>query len=129
MEHPLAVEFVRWIVLLPLLGAAVNFLAGAALQRELGKRAISIVGCGVVIASFAIALMGLVRILALPHESRFMLDRLWTWFNVGGMNLDIAFWLDPLSMLMVLIITGVGGLIHIYSTGYMHDDEIGKAHV
>ena len=38
------------------------------------------------------------------------------------MNLDIAFWLDPLSMMMALIITGVGGLIHIYSTGYMHED-------
>ena len=55
MEHPLAVDFVRWIVLLPLLGAAVNFLAGARLQRELGKRAISIVGCGTVAAAFALA--------------------------------------------------------------------------
>ena len=52
MEHPLAVVFVRWIVLLPLLGAAVNFLAGAHLQRELGKRAISFVGCGTVVAAF-----------------------------------------------------------------------------
>ena len=52
-----------------------------------------------------------------------MLDRMWPWFNVGGINIDIAFWLDPLSMIMTLIITGVGGLIHIYSTGYMHDDE------
>ena len=52
-----------------------------------------------------------------------MLDDLWKWFDVGGLNLDIAFWLDPLSMIMVLIITGVGGLIHIYSTGYMHDDD------
>ena len=52
-----------------------------------------------------------------------MLDDLWKWFNVGGLNLDIAFWLDPLSMIMTLIITGVGGLIHIYSTGYMHDDD------
>ena len=42
----------------------------------------------------------------------------------AGCNLDIAFWLDPLSMIMVLIITGVGGLIHIYSTGYMHEDDV-----
>ena len=52
-----------------------------------------------------------------------MLDDLWPWINIGGINLDIAFWLDPLSMIMTLIITGVGGLIHIYSTGYMHDDD------
>ena len=61
--------------------------------------------------------------LKLPPENRFMLDDLWKWFDVGGLNLDIAFWLDPLSMIMTLIITGVGGLIHIYSTGYMHDDD------
>ncbi len=123
MDYPIRVSFVRWIILLPAIGAAINFLLGPWLQKTFGKRVISIVGCGVVIIAFMIALMGFVRILALPHESRFMLDRLWTWFNVGGMNLDIAFWLDPLSMVMVLIVTGVGGLIHIYSIGYMREDE------
>src|SRR5580700_4762923 len=122
MEHPLAVDFVRWIVLLPLLGAAVNFLGGAVLQRELGKRAISILGCGTVAAAFAIAVYAWATILTRAPADRFMLDHLWRWIYVGGLNLDIALWLDPLSMLMVLIITGVGGLIHIYSTGYMHDD-------
>src|SRR6202045_3657054 len=123
MEHPLAVDFLRWIVLLPLLGAAINFLAGARLQREVGKRAISIVGCGAVAAAFALAFYAWAAMLAVAPAHRFMLDHLWRWIYVGGLNLDIAFWLDPLSMLMVLIITGVGGLIHIYSTGYMHDDE------
>jgi NADH-quinone oxidoreductase subunit L len=60
--------------------------------------------------------------LGLAPEHRFLLDDLWRWFDVGGLNLDIAFWLDPLAIVMVLIITGVGGLIHIYSTGYMHDE-------
>src|SRR6516162_2892237 len=123
MEHPLAVDFVRWIVLLPLLGAAVNFLAGARIQRELGERAISAVGCGAVVAAFAIAVCAWVRMLAAAPADRFMLDDLWRWIHVGPLNLDIALWLDPLSMMMVLIVTGVGGLIHIYSTGYMHEDE------
>src|ERR1700757_1240625 len=141
MEHPLAVDFVRWIVLLPLLGAAVNFLGGAVLQRELGKRAISILGCGTVAAAFAIAVYAWATMLTRgpaasalagacgarvrrgPPADRFMLDHLWRWIHVGPLRLDIAFWLDPLSMLMVLIITGVGGLIHIYSIGYMHEDE------
>ncbi len=122
MEHPLAVDFVRWIVLLPLLGAAVNALAGAYLQRELGKRAISLIGCGTVIAAFAVALYAWAMMLAKEPADRFMLDHLWHWLDVGGLSLDIALWLDPLSMLMVLIVTGVGGLIHIYSTGYMRDD-------
>src|ERR1700678_4553736 len=123
MDHPIRVTFIRLIVLLPLLGAAINFLAGAWLQKTFGKRAISIVGCGVVLAAFGVAVTAFLAILKLPPENRFMLDDLWKWFDVGGLNLDIAFWLDPLSMMMVLIITGVGGLIHIYSTGYMHDDD------
>ena len=88
-----------------------------------GKRVIGLIGCGVVIMAFILAARTFFVMLKLAPENRFMLDDLWKWFNVGGLNLDIAFWLDPLSMMMTLIITGVGGLIHIYSTGYMHDDD------
>src|SRR6202158_5543968 len=123
MDSPLSVNFIRLIVLLPLLGAAINFLLGAKLQRRYGKRSISVVGCGVVILAFAVAVRAFALMLALAPDHRFFIDHLWRWFDVGGLNLDIAFWLDPLSMVMVLIVTGVGGLIHIYSTGYMHDDE------
>src|SRR5215469_3402423 len=123
MLYWLNVSFVHWIVLLPLIGAAINFLLGSWIQRSFGKRAIGVVGCGVVLAAFLIAVSGFFRMIALEPEHRFMLDRLWTWMNIGGMKLDIAFWLDPLSMVMTLIVTGVGGVIHIYSTGYMHDEE------
>ena len=123
MDHPIPVTFIRLIVLLPLAGATINFIAGAWLQKTFGKRAISLVGCGVVIAAFILAARGFVAMLALAPENRFMLDDLWKWFDVGGLNLDIAFWLDPLSMVMTLIVTGVGGLIHVYSIGYMHDDD------
>jgi NADH-quinone oxidoreductase subunit L len=123
MDHPLQVTFIRLIVALPLMGAAINFLLGARLQKMFGKRAISLIGCGVVILAFILAAQAFFVMLSRAPENRFMLDDLWKWFDVGGLNLDIAFWLDPLSMMMVLIITGVGGLIHIYSTGYMHDDD------
>jgi NADH-quinone oxidoreductase subunit L len=123
MDHPLPVTFIRLIVVLPLIGAAINFLLGARLQKMFGKRVIGLIGCGVVIMAFILAARTFFVMLTLPPENRFMLDDLWKWFNVGGLNLDIAFWLDPLSMIMTLIITGVGGLIHIYSTGYMHDDD------
>src|SRR5262249_30096608 len=122
MDHPVSITIVRYIVLLPLLGAAINFLAGPWLQKTFGKRAISLVGCGVVAIAFALAVRAYLSMLAMPADDRFILDRLWTWFNIGGLNLDIAFWLDPLSMVMTLIVTGVGGVIHIYSTGYMHDE-------
>ena len=123
MENPLPVSFIHWIILLPLIGAAVNFLLGSWIQRSLGKRVIGLIGCGVVLGAFAIALAGFVKMIGLEPEHRFMLDDLWVWMNIGGMKLDVAFWLDPLSMVMTLIITGVGGVIHIYSTGYMHDDD------
>src|ERR1700676_2337323 len=123
MDHPIPVTFIRLIILLPLIGATINFLAGAWLQKTFGKRAISLVGCGVVILAFLLAARAFFGMIGLPPENRFMLDDLWKWFDVGGLNLDIAFWLDPLSIIMTLIITGIGGLIHIYSTGYMHDDD------
>jgi NADH-quinone oxidoreductase subunit L len=123
MDHPIKADFIRWIVLLPLIGATINFLLGATLQQKFGKRAVSLVGCGVVLAAFAIAVGAFATMLAWAPENRFMLDDLWRWFDIGGLRLDVALWLDPLSMVMVLIITGVGGLIHIYSTGYMHEDR------
>jgi NADH-quinone oxidoreductase subunit L len=123
MDHPIPVTFIRLIVALPLIGAVINFLAGAWLQKTFGKRAVSLVGCGVVIAAFVLAARAFHAMINLPPDNRFMLDDLWKWFDVGGLNLYIAFWLDPLSMIMALIITGVGGLIHIYSTGYMHEDD------
>jgi NADH-quinone oxidoreductase subunit L len=122
MDRPLTVDFIRWIVLVPLVGAIINFAAGATLQKRLGRWPISVLGCGSVLLAFAFAVSAFAAMLDVPPAHRFMLDDLWHWFDVGGLNLDIAFWLDPLAMVMVLIITGVGGLIHIYSTGYMHDD-------
>jgi NADH-quinone oxidoreductase subunit L len=122
MDNPQPVDFIRWIVLLPLIGAAINFLLGATFQKTFGRRAVSIVGCGVVIASFVLGLRAFFQMLAAPPDHRFMLDELWRWFDIGGLKLGVALWLDPLSIVMVLIVTGVGGLIHIYSTGYMHED-------
>jgi NADH-quinone oxidoreductase subunit L len=122
MDNPQRVDFIRWIVLLPLIGATTNFFLGAKLQKRFGRRAVSIIGCGMVIASFVLALWAFFQMLAVAPSHRFMLDDLWRWFDIGGLKLDVAFWLDPLSIVMVLIVTGVGGLIHVYSTGYMHED-------
>src|SRR5271156_4519561 len=123
MDHPIPVTFIRLIVALPLVGATIIFLAGSWLQKTFGKRAISLIGCGVVIAAFVLAVRAFLAMISLPPDDRFMLDDLWTWIDVGGLKLEIAFWLDPLSMVMTLIITGIGGLIHIYSTAYMHEEE------
>ena len=113
----------RWIVLLPLIGAAVNGIGGVLIQRAFGKRAISLIACVPVVIAFFISVQVFVQLLGLPAEHRFLLDRCWSWMDVGGLHADIAFLADPLSTVMILVVTGVGGLIHIYSIGYMHEEE------
>jgi NADH-quinone oxidoreductase subunit L len=124
MEHPLEVSYLSWIVLLPLLGAAVNGILGATLQKRFGKDAISLIACSVVGGAFLLSLVAFFKLLSLEPEHRFLLDTLISpWIAIGALKVDIAFAVDPLSAVMILIVTGIGGLIHVYSVGYMHDDE------
>jgi NADH-quinone oxidoreductase subunit L len=118
----IAVPYLRWIVLLPLLGAIVNGIGGALIQKGAGKRAISLLACVPVWLAFALSVYGLLQLRGLEPEHRVLLDRLFTWVAIGNLHVDVAFQLDPLSAVMILIVTGVGGLIHIYSTAYMHED-------
>ncbi len=123
MDHPIQTDYLRWIVLLPLLGAGINGLLGAILQRQFGKRAISFVACAPIVISFLLSIWALINLVSLDPEKRFLIDSLYTWISLGSLKVTVAFWLDPLSVVMILVITGVGGLIHIYSIGYMQEDE------
>ncbi len=123
MEHPLVVSYLRWMVFFPLLGAGINGIVGALIQRHWGKRAISLIACGSVGIAFFFALVAFFQLLRLEPEHRFLLDGLWRWVHIGNLSVDLAFWLDPLSAVMVLVVTGIGGIIHIYSVGYMHEEE------
>ncbi len=123
MEHPISVDYLRWIVLLPLIGAMVNGIPGVLIQRSFGKRAISVIACAPVILSFCLSVRVFFQLASLPPAQRFLLDHCWSWIDIGGLRADIAFLADPLSTLMILVVTGVGGLIHIYSVGYMHDEK------
>src|SRR5438105_5060382 len=105
-----------WLIpALPLIGAASNSLMG----RRSSRRAVSFIAlvfCG---GAFAWALYVASRFssLTLPHA-----ETLAPWIRVGGFSADFAFYLDPLSLIMLLVVTGVGFLIHIYSVGYMWED-------
>ncbi len=123
MDHPIQTDFLRWIIFLPLLGAIVNGLLGAKIQQAMGKGAISIIACAPVILAFGLSLQAFFTLLALKPEERFLIDNLYTWISLGSLKVDMAFWVDPLSAVMILVVTGIGGLIHIYATGYMHDDK------
>jgi NADH-quinone oxidoreductase subunit L len=121
-EH-VAAGYVAWIPLLPLLGATVLGVGGAAIQKRLGKGAVGLVACGTVALSFALSGVAFSQLLGLESEHRLLLANLLPWIHVGGLNVDLAFAVDPLTVVMILVVTGIGGLIHVYATGYMHDDE------
>lgn len=109
-----------WLLIaFPLLGAAVLLLGGRRTDR-IGH----LIGTGASIASFVVAVVLFVAMLGEPANERGFTNHLWEWFNAGGYLVDVSLLLDPLSIAFVLLITGVGSLIHIYSIGYMeHDDR------
>ena len=123
MDHPIQTDFIRWIVFLPLLGAIVNGVLGAKIQKSFGKGAIALLACAPVVIAFGLSLYAFFVLKALEPEQRFLIDNLYRWIDLGSLQVDMAFLIDPLSAVMILVVTGIGGLIHIYATGYMHDDN------
>ncbi len=104
------------IVLLPLTGFLVNGLAG----NRLGKTFVSVVGCGLPALAFAVAVWCAIELASAGGAPR--IEIAYTWADIGGSTFEIAFYFDRLTAVMALIVTGVGSLIHLYSTGYMKDD-------
>ena len=120
-------ELLRWIALLPLM-AAVYHGVMLALVRRPTPRALTIgLSCGSVLAAFGTACLALTELLRLPDGQRMLVDNVATWIGAGvgqqAFSAELSFQLDPLSAVMVLVVTGVGALIHIYSIGYMDDDH------
>ena len=107
----------KYIVLLPLAGFLLNGLLG----NRLGKRFVSVVGCGLPIAAFAVTLKYFVDLRASGFAP--IVEVAYTWFAAGRESFEVAFYFDRLTAVMALIVTGVGSLIHVYSTGYMHEDK------
>jgi NADH-quinone oxidoreductase subunit L len=106
------------IPLLPLLGFVVN----ASLGRRLGKAASGAVACGAMIVSFLVSLAAIWQLLALDPEARAISNRAYTWITSGDFSIPVTLRLDPLAAVMILVVTGIGSLIHIYSTAYMHEE-------
>jgi NADH-quinone oxidoreductase subunit L len=105
-----------WLIpVLPLAGAAINGFLGKKSSRQ-AVTTVALLFCG---ASFVMALWVAYRFssLPLPHQ-----EYLAHWIRSGNFTADFAFYLDQLSLVMLLVVTGVGFLIHIYSVGYMWDD-------
>ncbi|HMI04453.1 MAG TPA: NADH-quinone oxidoreductase subunit L [Pedobacter sp.] len=107
-----------WLVpLIPLIGFILNGLG----RNTFSKGLIGFIGSGAIFISFAISIGIFLALGSDPVKSHeiFLFD----WISAGSLHIPLSFLVDPLSSIMLLIITGVGFLIHIYSIGYMHDDE------
>ncbi|MDT0380648.1 NADH-quinone oxidoreductase subunit L [Streptomyces sp. DSM 42041] len=102
----------------PLLGAAVLLCGGRRLDRTGHWLGTALAG-----ASFVLGLVLFADMLGRDAEDRTLTSHLFSWIPVNGFQADVAFQLDQLSMTFVLLITGVGSLIHLYSVGYMEHDE------
>src|SRR5690554_3069672 len=110
-------DALRWIVLFPLFGAAVNGLLG----KRLGRANVHLVACGAVFASFVISAIALYTV-SFGDVSR-ITDQWWRWFSIGNVPVEMSLTIDRLSAVMMCVVTGVGFLIHIFSTEYMSHDE------
>src|SRR5687767_5219854 len=106
------------IPLLPFLGFVVN----ATLGRRLPKAVSGGLASFVMLASFGVSAVSVWRLAGMPPAERAVEETLYTWIASGDFSVDVAFRLDTLSAVMLLVITGIGSLIHIYSTAYMHDE-------
>ena len=122
------VQYVIWIPLLPLIGVLINGLVAPFLPEGVRRRVVSIVGPGTVLLSFLLTLgiatqvLGAAGHLGVPEDQVY-----WDWIGSAGnrnfIHVPVGFRLDALSITMALVVTGVGSLIHCYSTGYMRGDE------
>lgn len=107
-------------ILILLLCPFVGFLLNMSIGQKLGEKASGLIGSIAVLVSFGIAVFFFTNILT-THEP--LRVHLLDWLSVGSFSVNIDVTLDQLSLLWMLIISGIGGLIHIYSIGYMHGDK------
>lgn len=104
------------IILLPLLGFLINGLFG----KNLPKMVVGTLATLVVFVSFCITVS---LFLKFDAESQPVIVRAFEWFRISGIQINFGFQIDQLSLMMMMIITGIGSLIHLYSIGYMSHDK------
>jgi NADH-quinone oxidoreductase subunit L len=116
----MVIQYIWLAIAFPLAGVLLNGLFG----RRLGRGFVSIVGPAVVALALLVGLFSALNLLAFPTDDRAVLVPLWDWITIGTFRVEMSLLADPLSILMVLVVTGVGFLIHVYSIGYMdHEDD------
>jgi len=112
-------DYVWLIPLFPLIGFLINGLVG----KSLPKSVVGTIGSAAVGLSFLVTVAIFLEFLKLPEGIHAVEKVMYTWIASGPFKVSVAFLIDPLSLIMLLVVSGVSTLIHIYSIGYMHDDE------
>src|SRR6266516_4189250 len=109
-----------WVLLLPLLGFIILGLAG----RLMSRTAILTVALGACGLAFLCAALGFISMLGTPAGARTSDQVIYTWVTSGDFQVSFGLLFDPLSAVMLMIVTGVGLLMHICYDGYMDDDSV-----
>ena len=113
-------NLVPLVVLFPIMGLLTNMILGdRLLKRPYGEKAIGIIGSGASGLAFLVSIFLGISLLNYPEGQIVVLA---DWIHVADMNINWAFQVDTLAVTMMITVTGVGTLIHIYSIGYMHED-------
>jgi NADH-quinone oxidoreductase subunit L len=111
-------SLIPFIPLLPFAGFVVNATMGKRLPKSVSGGLASLV----MVLSFLISAYLVWQLSRMAPDQRLLTSTLYRWISSGEFTLDVTFLIDPLSAVMLLVITGIGSLIHIYSTAYMHDE-------
>jgi NADH-quinone oxidoreductase subunit L len=100
----------------------VGFLINASLGRRISKGASGAIACAAMIGSFLVSVASAWRVIASGEHGLAIANEIYTWIAAGDFSVDFTLALDPLSTVMILVVTGIGSLIHLYSTAYMHEE-------
>ena len=111
----------KYVFLIPLL-PFIGFLINGLFRNYLSRALVGIIGSGVLIASFVISLLVFQEVTTPGFQTQ--LIKYFDFINAGGLKIPVSFQIDQLSALFLLVITGIGSLIHIYSTAYMHEESV-----
>ncbi|NWF89187.1 MAG: NADH-quinone oxidoreductase subunit L [Ignavibacteriaceae bacterium] len=114
------IDLIHLTVILPLAGFLINGIIGRKIKNE---QIIGWIGSGAIGISFLVSLFSFFETLSLPADSRQTIVTLFNWLVVGNLNVSFSYQVDQLSLIMAMVVTGVGFIIHSYSIGYMHGDK------
>jgi NADH-quinone oxidoreductase subunit L len=106
------------VPLFPFIGSIINGFFGL----RIGKNAVGLIACGSMALSFLTSILIYIGYLMLPEGQHIYEQVIWSWFGAGDFTVDFGFQIDPLTLVMMFVVTGVGLIIHVYAIGYMHEE-------